>query len=111
MHEDLGQSLVVVRSLAALLMLSAVFPAYKLAKSSKSSARTSLKIMALLIVVAPPALLAWYWLRAVPYGNDARALQAMPLSVSQLPGLYFICACAAAIFLWLLLALHSRHEA
>ena len=111
MHEDLSQLLAIIQTVTVLLVLSAIFPAYKLARSSKSSARTSLKIVALLTVAAPLALLAWDRLRTVPAATDARTLQAMPLSVSQLPGLYFMCACAAAIALWLLMALHSRHEA
>ena len=111
MHEDLSQLFVAIWTAAALLALSAFYPAYKLAKSARSSARISLKVVALLTVAAPLTLLAFDRLRSVPSSNDARALQAMPVPVSALPALYVISVCAAAVILWLLLALHSRYEA
>ena len=109
--QDLSQLLAIIWTLASLLVLSGFYPAYKLAKTPKSGARASLKVVALLTATAPLILLVFDRLRATPASNDARALQAMPIQVSALPALYVISACAAAVVLWLLFAWHHRRAA
>ncbi|UHQ21523.1 hypothetical protein LVB77_12605 [Lysobacter sp. 5GHs7-4] len=109
MHEDFTQMLAAIWTALGLLALSAVYPAYKLARSPKFSARTSFKAIAFLTAIAPLVFLGFNRLR-VARMNDAQLLQNMPLSVSELPALYVLCMCVAAIVLWLLLLLHSRHR-
>ena len=106
--QDLSRLFAIIWAVAALLVLSGIYPAYKLTKMSKPTARTSLKVVALLTAIAPLILLALDRLRATPAVNDARALQAMPIQISALPALYVISTCAAAIVLWLLFAWHHR---
>lgn len=109
MHEDFAQMLAAIWTALGLLALSAVYPAYKLARSPKSSVRTSFKTVAFLTAIAPLVFLGFDRLRVARI-NDAQTLKNMPFPVSELPALYVLCICVAAIILWLLLALHSRHR-
>ena len=100
MNVDHGVMLFAIRALAAILILSSLYPASRLLKSSNKFTRLVVVAIAVLSLTAPILLMVASRMR-VTASNDARVLQQMNVQISSLPALYLLTVSAAAIILWL----------